>query len=262
LLSKLLTMRRRLLLILVSVFMGSAAIYGQTDKPKDTTLTFKYLISSDWTFTVGNLNSFITVNQAQFAVEQRVIGAKLLARYRYGELEKVTNNNEFYTNAELMFFPKNRVYGFVNGGAEFSFLRGINLRAWGGLGAGFKVLDSDDHKFEPAVSFNYEYNNYSAPVLYRGDSTTIVNTVNANIGWTGSHKFFKGKLVLVHNFNWTQDMLYAANYKFNGGFTLAVPIIKNLMVKTSLLGTYQNVVPVDKRQGDLIWTIGLAWGNI
>jgi len=241
---------------------GSALLYSQTTKAKDTTLTFKYLISSDWTFTFGNLNSFITVNQAQFNVEQRVIGATVMARYRYGAIEGIQNYNEFYSNAELKFFPKNRVYAFLNGGAEFSLLRGVNLRAWGGLGAGFKVLDLEDHKFEPTISFNYEYNSYTTPILYRGDSTSIVHTGIANIGWTGSHKFFKGKMVLVHNYTYSQDLLYATNFKFNGGFTLAVPVIKNLMVKTAIVGSYQNVVPVGKKQGDLIWTIGLAWGNI
>lgn len=253
---------RRLIFLLGFIFLGSASAFSQATKAKDSTLTFKYLISSDWTFTFGNLNSFITVNQAQFAVEQRVIGAKLTARYRYGAIEGVQNYNEFYSNAELMFFPKNRVYGFMNGGAEFSFLRGVNLRAWGGLGAGFKVLNNEDHIFEPVVSINYEYNNYTTPILYRGDSTTIVHTGIANVGWTGSHKFFKGKLMLVHNFKYTQDLLFATNFKFDGGFTLTVPVIKHFMVKTAIVGSYQNVVPATKKQSDLIWTIGLAWGNM
>jgi hypothetical protein len=254
-------MKKSIVTILFATIIGTISIYSQTTKPKDTTLVFKYLISSDWTFNFGNLNSFVTVNQAQFGVEQRVIGVKLVARYRYGSLEGVVNNNEFYSNAELSIFPKNRVYGFLNGGAEFSFLRGVNLRAWGGLGAGFKVLNTETHKFEPVVSFNYEYNNYSSPVVYRGDTTNIVQTAIANIGWTGSHTFFKGKLLLVHNFKWTQDMISATNYKFDGGFTLAMPVWKHLMVKTAIVGSYQNIVPDTKRQADLIWTIGLAYGN-
>lgn len=255
-------MKRGLLVLFAIMVSGSALMYSQNTKSKDTTLTFKYLISSDWTFTFGNLNSFITVNQAQFNVEQRIIGATVLARYRYGAIEGVQNYNEFYSNAELKFFPKNRVYAFMNGGAEFSFLRAVNLRAWGGLGAGFKVLDIEDHKFEPTISFNYEYNNYYTPVLYRGDSIDVVHTAIANIGWTGSHKILKGKMSLVHNFLYNQDLLFASNFKFNGGFTLGYQVYKSLMVKTSIAGSYQNVVPADKKQGDLIWTIGLAWGNL
>lgn len=259
-------MRTRIVILLLFMLCtpGWVSISAQTNKTKvtDTTFNLKYLISSDWNFNFGNLNSFVTVNQGQLNIEQRVIGTKILVRYRYGELEGVVNNNEFYTNADLMLFPANRVYTFANGGVEFSFLRGVNLRAWGGLGAGFKVLNFDDQLFEPSVSFSFEHNNYSAPVLYRGDSLKIINTATVNIGWTGSHKFFKGKLVIVHNYKWTQDIIYAANYKFNGGLTLAVPIFKNFMAKTSIIGSFQNVVPVDKKQGDLIWTIGLAWGNM
>lgn len=254
-------MKLKGVLLLIFIVVGNSALFGQADKTKDTTLKIKYLISSDWTITFGNLNSFISVNQAQLGIEQKTIGATILARYRYGAIEGVQNYNEFYANAQLMFFPKNRVYGFANGGAEFSLLRGVNLRAWGGLGAGFKVLNSDEHVFEPVISVNYEYNSYTTPVLYSGDSVSIVHTGIANIGWTGSHKFFKGKLTLVHNFKWSQDLLFANNYKFDGGFTLAVPIIKKFMVKTSIVGSYQNVVPALKKQGDLIWTIGLAYGN-
>src|SRR5688572_10944459 len=157
-------MRRKLLLLMLSLmFIGASQAQTGKIKPKDTTFTFKYLIGSDWTFTWGNVNSFISFNQAQFQIEQRVIGAKLQAKYRYGELEAVTNYNEFNTNLDLMLFPKNRVYLFANGGVEFSFLRGVNLRASGGLGAGFKVLNMDDHLFEPTISVSYENNNYDAP---------------------------------------------------------------------------------------------------
>jgi hypothetical protein len=56
-------------------------------------------------------------------------------------------------------------------------------------------------------------------------------------------------------------MISATNYKFDGGFTLAMPVWKHLMVKTAIVGSYQNIVPDTKRQADLIWTIGLAYGN-
>lgn len=252
--------------VFILVLLNTATLYSQIIEKKDTSdndtiVNVKYLISSDWTFTFGNLNSFITVNQGQLDIEQRVIGTKILSRYRYGAIEGVKNYNEFYTNVQLMVYPKKRVYVFANGGGEFSFLRGLSLRSWAGLGAGFKVLNSEDHIFEPAVSINYEYNNYSGPILYSGDSVSLIHTAISNIGWTGSHKFFNGKLLFVHYYKWSQDLLFAANYKFDGSYTLAVPIIKNLMVKTSIIGSYQNIVPVAKKQADLIWTIGLAWGN-
>lgn len=256
-------MRVRITILVLFMLYWSGSIFAQLNKkPVDTTLSIKYLISSNWNVTFGNLNSFVTVNQGQLAIEQRVIGTKILARYRYGELGGAVNNNEFYINGDLMLFPENRVYTFANGGAEFSLLRAVNVRAWGGLGAGFRVLDFDDQLFEPTVSVNFEHNDYSSAVLYRGDSVKIINTGSVNLGWTGSHKFFKGKLTVVHNYKWTQDIIYAANYKFTGGLTLEVPLFKNFMATTSVLGSFQNVVPVNKKQGDLIWTIGLAWGNM
>src|SRR5688572_26805472 len=177
-------MRLRLFLTIGILATITSGLFAQANtRKKDSTLVIKYLIGSDWNFTFGNVNSYISVNQAQFDLQQQVIGTKLQVRYRYGELESITNYNEFYSNAELILFPKNRVYAFLNGGAEFSFLRSVDLRAWGGLGAGFKVWNTVEHNFEPTVSVNYEYNKYSAPILYRGDSVDIVHTVVANLGW-------------------------------------------------------------------------------
>lgn len=253
-------MKKIIFIIVIGLIAPKAFSQADTSKPADP-LVIKYMLSSDWNFTWGNLNSFLTVNQGQLSMEKRVIGFKLTALYRYGEIETVATNNEFLTNLDIQLFPKNRVYGFLNGGAEFSLLRGVTFRAWAGAGAGFKVLDKEDHKFVPTVAFNYEYTKLNAPIVYRGDSTDAINTANAIVGWTGNHNFFKGKLVLIHNFKWTQDMLSGENFRFNGGFTLSVPIVKNLSAKTGIIGSYQNVVPSPKLSADLVWTIGLAYSN-
>lgn len=260
-------------LFLGVISLVSTTVFAQTtttEKPADP-LVIKYQLSSDFTGTFGNTESFLTVNQGILSLYKSFLETKFTARYRYGVLRDNSigsidtfkvNNNEFYFDVMMKLFPKNRVYGFVTGGFEFSFLRGVNYRAWGGAGAGFKVLTSDDHKFEPTIGVNYELTGYQTPIVYRNDTVNTVSTMVANAGWTGTHKFFKGKLVLTHDYKFILDVFATDNWRFDGGFGIAVPVVKNLNIKAALRGSYMNIVPTPKRNADMAITLGVSWGNL
>lgn len=247
----------------------SLSTFAQTDSsatpepPKDP-LIVRYLISSDLSLTAGNLFSFTTVNKAQLELEKKVVGAKFFVSYRYGFLDSAENvtSNELVATALISLFPKKRVYAFMNGGYERSFLRGINYRAYGGLGANFRVVDTDNHKFEPYINVLYEYNKYASPIVFGDDTTDVVQTARGVVGWTGLHKVAKGKLIITHDAKYSQSLQVANNFRVEGNVALTVPIIKILNVKTAFGATYENVVPVGRKKADFIWTFGIVLTNI
>lgn len=239
-------------------------LYSQSDsteKKKDP-LIVKYLVSSDFTFTLGNLVSFTTINKGQLELEKKVIGFKFNAAYRYGTIDTVVNSNELTISTFISLFPKNRVYGFVNGGFETSFLRGISYRAYGGLGAGFRVVKTESHEFEPYINFLYEFNRYKDPIPTDTVSPFELQTFRGVVGWTGMHKFVKNKLVITHNFKYQQSLTIANNFRFEGNIALQYPIIKILSVKAGFTGTYENVVPTGRKNEDFLWTLGIALSNL
>jgi hypothetical protein len=239
-------------------------LHAQTDtaQPKKDPLVIKYLVSSDFTFTLGNLNSFTTINKGQIDLERRVIGSKIMAQYRYGIIDSTVNSNELTTSLMVSLFPQNRVYGFVNGGFETSFLRGIAYRGYGGLGAGFRVIKTESHQFEPYINFIYEYNKYREPIQVTPDTSFVLQTFRGVIGWTGLHKVIKNKMAIAHNFKYQQSLTKAENFRFEGNIVITYPIIKILSVKAGFTGTYENVLPEARKKADFIWTLGIALSNL
>jgi hypothetical protein len=239
-------------------------IYSQNNasEQKVDSLRIKYQVSSDFTFTLGNLRSFTTINKGQLDIEKRVIGSKISAEYRYGIIDTTVNSNELIASLQLSFFPKHRVYGFINGGLESSFLRGIAYRGYGGLGVGVRVIKTEQHTFEPFLNVLYEYNRYRDPIQVAPDTNYVLQTVRAVVGWTGLHKVINNKMVITHNFKYQQSLQNAQNFRFEGSVSFRYPIIKILSVKAGFTGTFENVVPTGRRQEDFIWTIGLVLTNL
>lgn|GEM_PF-815861 len=257
-------MKQKFFTLVALVMMSGTVLHAQLDTAgqKRDSLIVKYMLSSDFTFTAGNLLSFTTINKGQLELEKRVIGWKLLAAYRYGTLDSVTNSNELNISTMISLFPRNIIYGFVNGGVETSFLRGITLRAYGGIGAGFRVIKTETNEFEPFVNGLYEYNRYKDPLPTDTISPYELQTFRGVVGWTGLHKVFKKKLIIMHNFKYTQSLTIANNYRIEGNLNLALPIIKIFSLKAGFSATYENVVPVDRKQADFIWTIGAILTNM
>lgn len=249
-------------LLLLPFIAWNAKAQNDSAAQKKDTLLIRYLVTSDFTFTLGNLVSFTTINKGQLELEKKVIGFKFNAAYRYGTIDTTVNSNELNLSAFISLFPKNRVYGFVNGGFETSFLRGINYRGYGGVGAGFRVVKTESHEFEPYINFLYEYNRYVDPIPTDTVSPYELQTFRGVVGWTGLHKFVKNKLVITHYFKYQQSLQIMNNFRFEGAINIQYPIIKILAVRAGFTGTYENVVPIGRKQADFLWTIGLSLSNL
>jgi len=242
-------------------FAGSEGNDPDSTKTRDS-LVIKYRLASDLNITAGNLNSINSINNGQIDLEQRVVGIRAMAGYRYGILEGDKNAEEFTSALAFNLFPKNRVYGFVNGGVESSFLRAFDFRGFTGAGASFRVLRSENQKFEPFVNLLYEYTDFNSPILVQGDSTEIVQMVRAVLGWTGTHKLFKQKLIITHNSRFQQSLQDPDNFRFEGGVHFLMPVFKILSFRTGMNYTYENVVITGRQKTDFIWTFGVLLTNI
>lgn len=247
-------------LLLAGIFLQG---WSQTDAPAEPqdSLTVKYMLSADISVTAGNVTSFNSLNKGQLELEKRVIGFKLLASYRYGKVDSVINGNELVTAAYINLFPKNRVYGFINGGFEFSFLRGVQYRGYGGLGAGFRVVKTENHEFEPYINFLYEYTKFVEPVIINGDSIYERHTARGVLGWAGMHKFAKGKLLLLHNFKYQQSLTLKEDLRLDANISLSVPVFKFLSVKTGFGYTFENLVITGRKKSDFLFTFGVLLSN-
>lgn len=249
---------------LLSLLLVPFTLFGQDStqtKAKDT-LKVKYLVSSDVSVTAGNLNSFTTVNKGQLDLEKRVWGINSTALFRYGTLDDKINSREFNVTTAASLFPKNRVYGFINGGYEFSFLRGFNNRAFGGAGISFRVFRKTNNKLETFFNTLYEFTEFNEPIVVDGDSSMTLSTARGVLGWTGTHKVFSQKLIITHAGKFQQSLQNLDNYRFEGNVNLTLPIFSVLSVKTGVQYTYENIVLDGRQNSDFIWTFGIVLTNI
>lgn len=239
----------------------TTSVKANDDAGKDT-LRIKYNISSDLNITSGNLNSFVTQNRGTLDLEKRVFGVKTMVMYRYGTLNGVENANEFNSLVTVSLFPRNKFYGFVNGGVESSFLRGFNLRSFGGAGVTWRAINTDKHKLEPFTNLMYEFTRFKTPIVVDGDTTNNLQTLRAVVGWTGTHKLVSGKFIITHGARYQQSLMDLRNFRLESNFSIAIPIIKILSVKTGATYTYENVVVPGRQNADFVWTFGIALSNI
>lgn len=249
-----------LALLFLPMFQLQAGGPGE-DVRKDTTL-IKYLLSSDLTITSGNLNSIVTINRGSFEMEKKVYGIKTTAMYRYGFLDGTLNSNEFNSLISISLYPRKKLYAFLNGGLESSYLRGFNYRAFGGVGMTWRAINTEKQKLEPFLNLNYEQTQFRSPVLFNNDSTDLVQTLRGVLGWTGTHKVFADKLLITHGAKFQQSLQDPSNFRFDFNSSFSVPIFKFFSIKTGITYTYENIVLPERVNSDFVWTFGVILTNM
>ena len=254
---------KRILLITLSTFVLSSVFPQQTFKtknPKDS-LTLSYRIGTDFSMSFGNVNSYNSLNEGYLEVDQRIIGFDALARYRYGWLAGTQNASELQTNLNIKIYPRYWVYAFAKGGVESSFMRATSLRGFVGGGAEFRPIDNEKHTFKPYIGYMFEHNDYREPILLANDSAYTWTTHRGIVGWSGVHKFAKGRIILTHNFNWVHSFVNFKRYRFYGSIDILIPVWKMITIRTAFYGSYDNLVPIGFVSQDMLFTVGILATN-
>ena len=249
--------------LLILFFVSGLRLFANptdTSAAKDS-LRIKYLVSSDFSISGGNLSSINTVNQGKFNLEKRVFALKNVVQYRYGIIDTITNANEFTANSSLSLFPLKRVSGFVNGGFESSLLRAFQARAISGAGVSFRVLNQEKNKWEPFVNLSYEYTLFNDSIVVNNIKQLDLQTVGMVVGWTGNHKFFKNDVAVVHAAKFQQSLINTSNFRFDSNLSITVPLFSVFSFKTGAQVSYENIVISTRRNLDFLWTFGISLSN-
>jgi hypothetical protein len=252
----------RLTFLFAFLFHGILLFAHSADSAaaKDS-LRIKYLLSSDFSVSAGNLSSINTVNQGKLNFEKRVFALKNVVQYRYGIIDTITNANEFTANTSLSLFPQKRVSGFVNGGFESSLLRAFQARALSGAGVSFRVFNKEKNKLEPFVNLSYEYTLFNDSIVVQNVKRLDLQTVGMVVGWTGNHKFFKNDVAVVHAAKFQQSLINTSNFRFDSNLSITVPIFSVFSFRTGTQITYENIVISTRRNLDFLWTFGVSMSN-
>lgn len=248
------------LILSFGLFNGLWANSTDTTAAKDS-LRIKYMVSSDFSITAGNLSSINTLNQGKFNLEKRVFALKNVVQYRYGIIDSITNANEFSATSSLSLFPLKRVSGFVNGGFESSLLRAFQARALSGAGVSFRMFNKPKNKLEPFVNLSYEYTMFNDSIVVNNVKQLDLQTVGMVVGWTGNHKFFANDVTVVHASKFQQSLINTANFRFDANINITIPLFSIFSFRTGSQVTYENIVISTRKNLDFLWTFGISMSN-
>lgn len=222
-----------------------------------------------WNFGVnGTLNSG-NVNNANFVhnggVDRNDSLLAFSANYKfvYGEQDKVTNNLGISGGVQFDVWQYDRWSPFVSDLMERNTYKGLDFKNAFLFGVKYRIIT------KPGV---YDYSISGALVgdytdYHFGDATASdANEVDTLSGWKARVSLrFKVKQKISDGVNFKLTAFYQPNvfdfsdYLVNGNASIDSKLNKNLSLSIGMSYDYKSVVPADKKNQDIMATVGLKW---
>ncbi len=101
----------------------------------------------------------------------------------------------------------------------------------------------------------YSFENYNK-------ITNEINTWRATARIYGLTNIANNKLNFTYEFWYQQSVQDVHNYRYHYEAALALPLSKKLNFITAVNGSYENIIPIGLKHGDLKLTFGLTFGNL
>lgn len=231
------------------------------------TATAQPAIKADgrWRATIGAAASFSSGNNDSSSISlnadavRATASDKLTAYLRslYGRTEGKTTAELFGLGGRYNFNLSARSYAFGQG----DFLRdkpaNLEVRLSGAGGVGYKLVETDAHKFDVFAGLGYTRDRYFSPKLVAGSVRSRYGYAEALLGEESNHRLtetttFKQKLVFYPNLSETGEYRAA----FDAG--VAVAINRTMSLTAGFNYRYNSDPGVGVKKGDALFLTGLT----
>jgi hypothetical protein len=212
----------------------------------------KYRLIGDGNFSWGNVNRTLMVARAEISYTRPVISISTNPRFAFGQQNGLLAEREPYVDLFIDLYKQHKVYGFGLGTLEASNLRNITVRRLGGLGVGFRLLDSKSHTLSLTNAIISEFTRFRL--------RSHVHVVRNSVRLKGKHSFFSDRLRLNH-LTFVQPALNMPNLRWNTLISVEMPLNKWVTVRTTFENAYESVVEAGRKNNDTRVTFGIAIGN-
>ncbi|MCU0446072.1 MAG: DUF481 domain-containing protein [Microscillaceae bacterium] len=226
---------------------------AHTRPPVSVRPAFLYRISTDATFSSGNVNRELVVLASSWSYTKGLFSLEMNPRYAYGEQNGNVAERDFFTDFNFDVFHPKSVYGFGLGILETSNLRAIDLRLLGGLGIGFHILRRPNAAFSITNALIYESTDFRT----NRDILTFRNSTRLK----GKYTLFHNRLKINHLVFIQPSVQESDNIRWSANLGIELPLHKLLSLRTAINNSYESVVAEGRRRNDFTWTVGLTFGN-
>lgn len=180
--------------------------------------------------TTGNskVTSLAVKNEMRYHFTESVLGTWKLGAL-YGENGGAKNAENYATELRLANVLSNGISGFVTGGWQQNTFAGIETRIYGGLGAGYALLDGPHNFLVAEIGVNYAADTYT-------DSTDKYYPEGRAFGeYTYA---FTDKTRFSQSVEFLDDLKDTAKYRLNSETAIIATLGGSLSLKTSYLVGY------------------------
>ncbi|NJL14202.1 MAG: DUF481 domain-containing protein [Microscillaceae bacterium] len=214
---------------------------------------FQYSFSIQGAFNEGNVSRQLFEFLTHLSYTKGIVELETNPSFTYGEQNGQLAERDYYGDLNLSLFHERRLYGFAIGIFERSNLRAIRERYYGGGGLGFYFVRNDKVKVSLTNALIYEFTRF----VEEGSVEVYRNSTRLK----GRYLFFGGKMILSHLLFLQPALNEKENVRWSGLGALSFPIGKMLAFRASIENTYESIVEAGRQKNDLVWSVGLTFGN-
>ncbi|MEC3874171.1 DUF481 domain-containing protein [Chryseobacterium salviniae] len=246
--------------IVMFFLLGMGKSFAQLNE--SDTLKFQMRASATGSWQEGNVNILVLRGRLDFVANGNKDWVfKSQNSSLYQELGNKKADNDIYSRNYLYYKPQKKIYPFAIFYAQTNFRRKIDYRLFGGVGATYQAVRTENHMVKLSASLVNEKTSFTTDKF----NETAYNGSNEIALWRGTaylsgiHKIAKNKLRIFYNAYWQPAFENVPNNRVQAEIGLEVPVWKGLNLSTQYVYAHEQVVAEKIKQTDKILTFGVSY---
>ncbi|ARK09380.1 DUF481 domain-containing protein [Fibrivirga algicola] len=218
--------------------------------------TYRFRLTTDGTFTSGNVNRSLLQIVSAFDVEvSKIAKLSTTPSFVFGRQSGLLAEREYFGDARLTMFHENRLYYLAFGSYERSNLRQISHRYTAAAGFGYKLLARKRAYLSITNVLMREYTDFielSDVNIWRNSARLFGEYTFDNDRWTVSHTVFYQPAL-------SRQEGQPFNIRWNGNVSVQYKFSTYLSFRTTLANSYERIVVPGRVNNDLRLTVGMTY---
>ncbi|RYF67615.1 MAG: DUF481 domain-containing protein [Cytophagaceae bacterium] len=239
-----------------STRMATDSILGKSK----TSLVFKpiyrFRLTTDGTFTSGNVNRSLLQIVSAFDVEvSKIAKLSTTPSFVFGRQSGLLAEREYFGDARLTMFYENRLYYLAFGSYERSNLRQISNRYIAAAGIGYKLVSHKRAYVSITDVLIREYTDYfelSDINIWRNSARLFGEYSFGKDRWSVSHTVFYQPAL-------SRQEGQPLNVRWNGSISVQYKFSTYLSFRSTLANSYESIVVPGRVNNDLRLTVGMTY---
>lgn len=170
-------------------------------------------------------------------------------------------DNDINSRNYLYYHPEKRMYPFAMVYMQSNFRLKIQQRFFYGAGATIQLIKKENHSFKTSVSIvdektRYRVNEFNE-AFYSG--LNAIEIVRPTLYLAGNHQFDHQKIQFHYTVYWQPGIAHVSNQRFQAEAGIAFNIWEGLSVNLQYLTISEEVVPINVKQNDAMFTVGVNY---